>query len=288
MRNLINFLVRCSSWILFTIYLVASLWLLLGRSPYQHHLALTSANAVSVAVYGAVNNVTSYLYLRDINADLQQRNADLEMEILALKGQIEAYRLKEYADSVPVDSALQRYHFVTANVINNSISRPHNYITIHKGSLDGIRPEMGVVDQNGVVGIVNVVGPHASRVISLLNPYLRLSCKLKGQSLVGSLVWDGINPNEALLEELPSHIVCHLGDTVVTSGHSSTFPEGVPVGIVVEKKVGSSENFRTVRVALSTDFSTLSTVRVIVDELQQELKALESDSTMRHRTSMPG
>lgn len=287
MRTLLNFLIRGSSWILFALYVTIALWLLLGRSPYQHHVALTSAGAVSSAVYAATNNVTSYLYLREINADLLQRNADLEMEVLALKDRLDAYRLKEYADSMPVDSSLRRYHFVTANVINNSVNRSHNYITIRKGSLDGIRPEMGVVDVNGVVGIVNVVGPHASRVISVLNPYLRISCKLKGQSLVGSLVWDGDNPGEALLEELPRHAVFNPGDTVVTSGYSSVFPEGVPVGVVIEQNAVKDENFRTVRVALSTDFTTLSTVRVIIDDLQQELRGLESDSTMHRKSGMP-
>lgn len=287
MRTLLNFLIRGSSWILFAVYITAAIWLLAGRSPYQHHVALTSANAVSAAVYGAANQVTSYLWLRDINADLQQRNADLEMEVLSLKQQLREYSLREYADSVVPDSALRRYSFVVAPVINNSISRTHNYITIGKGSLDGIRPEMGVVDRNGVVGIVNTVGPHASRVISVLNPYLRVSAKLKGQSLVGSLVWDGRNPGEALLEELPRHIVCEPGDTVVTSGYSAVFPEGVPVGIVMDKSSGSDENFKTLRVRLSTDFTTLSTVRVIVDDLQPEIRALEADSALNRRRSVP-
>ena len=154
---------------------------------------------VSAGIYGAAGNVTSYFSLRDINEDLQRRNTNLELEVLNLRRQLREYSEALQAQNMVVDSALSSYSFILAHVINNSVSRPHNYITIEKGEMDGIEPEMGVVDQNGVVGIVNVVGPHASRVISLLNPNLRLSCKVKGHDYVGSLVWDGKDCREAVL-----------------------------------------------------------------------------------------
>ena len=208
--------------------------LLFRNSPYQHHVFLTSANSVVSGVYSASSSVTAYFNLKGINEDLQRRNTDLELEVLNLKRTIDFYREKEYADSVPVDSSLQRYSFITAHVINNTITKSHNYITLNKGTEDGLRPEMGVVDQNGVVGIVNVVGPHSARVISLLNPFLRLSCKVKGHNHVGSLVWQGNDYTYAILEELPRHAEFQNGDTIVTSGYSTVFPEGVPVGVVEE------------------------------------------------------
>lgn len=287
MRNLLRFFVRFSSWILFLIYVVASCWLLFTKNPYQHHVYLTSAGTLGKAVYGAANTVTSYFYLREINEDLQLRNATLEVEILKLKDQIAQYKLQEYSETMRIDTALSRYSFALAHVINNSINRPNNYITIDKGSLDGIEPEMGVVDQNGVVGIVNVVGSHSARIISLLNPYLRISCKIKGQDVVGSLVWDGKNPSEAVLEELPRHAEFNLGDTVITSGYSTVFPEGVPVGIVVEHIAEHEENFRTLRVRLNTDFSTLSTVRVVIDDMRKELETVEDDSKTTPKNNMP-
>lgn len=287
MRNLYRFLLRYATWILFIIYVVISCWLLFSRNPYQRHVWLTSANAVSGALYSATNSVTSYFYLHDINEDLQLRNSELEHEILLLKGQLADYRAMEFADTARIDSALARYHFKVAHVINNSVNRPTNYITLDRGSADGLRAEMGVVDQTGIVGIVNVVGPHTARVISLLNPYLRVSCKIKGQDIVGSLVWDGRDPSEALLEELPRHAVYAPGDTVVTSGYSSVFPEGVPVGIVMDRVAEREENFRTLRIKLSTDFTTLSTVRVIVDDLAEELRTVEDDGITERKTSMP-
>lgn len=277
MRNLLNFLLRYSTWMLFGVYVVISLVMLFTVNPYQHHVFLTSAGSVTSTVYGVSSSVSGYFSLRDINDDLQRRNAELENEVLTLRETIGKLGERLYADTMHVDTVLSRYSFILAPVINNTTNRSHNYITIRKGYNDGIRPEMGVVDQNGVVGIVNLVGPHTARVISLLNPHLRLSCKVKGSEHVGSLVWDGRNPQTAVLEELPRHATFKKGDTIVTSGFSAVFPSGVPVGRVAGAVNDEQGSFFALRVQLFTDFSTLSTVRVIRDALKQELEAVEKD-----------
>ncbi|MBD5202939.1 MAG: rod shape-determining protein MreC [Bacteroides sp.] len=278
MSDLLKFLQKYSSWLLFAIYVTASCVLLFTANPYQHHVYLSSASAVSTAVYETSREVTGYFALRDINDDLQRRNSDLELEIYRLKEELRRRDENALLDTMKVDPSLSRYSFIIAHVINNSTIHPHNYITINKGALDGIRPEMGVMDQNGIVGVVNIVGDHSARLISLLNPYLRISCKVKGQEHVGSLTWDGHSPDEAILEELPSHAVFNPGDTIVTSGYSSMFPEGVPVGTVVNgSRDRDDDNFFALRVKLFTDFTTLSTVRVIVDSLSHELSIVEKD-----------
>lgn len=282
MSELLKFFVKYSSWFLFALYIVAGCALLFARNPYQHHVYLTSANSISSAVYKTTNNVTSYFSLREINEDLQHRNSDLELEIYKLKEVIRDYQEQVYADTMTVDSALTRYQFLIAHVINNSINRSHNYITIEKGRLDGVEPEMGVMDQNGIVGIVNVVGDHTARLISVLNPYLRLSCKVKGEDQVGSLVWDGRDPDEAILEELPKHAKFVKGDTIVTSGYSSVFPEGVPVGTIITGSRDREDNFYTLRIKLFTDFSTLSTVRVIRDKMKDELTTVEKELEIKN------
>lgn len=249
--------------------------LLFNSNPYQHSVYLTSANSLSSGIFKMSNSVTSYFNLRDINFDLQRNNAELELQVLNLKAQLRRYQEAEYADTVRVDTSLSRYSFYIAHVINNSVSRPHNYLTIDKGSLDGIRPEMGVIDQNGVVGIVNVVGQHSARVISLLNDRLRISCKIKESQHLGSLVWDGKSPQYAVLEELPRHATFTRGDTIVTSGYSTAFPEGVPVGVVMNLVEEQGNNFYSLSVKLFADFSTLSTVRIIKDGMKDELDNLE-------------
>lgn len=240
---------------------------------------MTSASRVSATVYDAAHSVTGYFHLRSINDDLQRRNAQLESEVIALRLKVDALELEASADSLEVVEPLKMYDFILAPVINNSITHPYNYITIAKGEADGVKPEMGVVDQNGVVGVVNVTGNRYSRIISLLNPDFRLSCKLKGSDVFGSLVWDGKSPREALLEELPKHTVFEPGDTIITSGYSAVFPEGIPVGIVKGNEHNADDNFFTLRVELLTDFSKLSTVRLVVSNDRDEIKKIESTST---------
>ncbi len=280
MRDLINFIIRFSSWLVFAFYVTLSCIMLFNHNPYQRHVLLTSANSISSSIYGMANSVTSYFNLRSINEDLQMRNASLETEVISLRKQVDNYRLQaEYNDSSKIVKPLQQYNFIIAHVINNSISRPYNYITIEKGSEDGLRPEMGVVDHSGVVGVVNVVGKHYSRVISLLNPDFRLSCKIKGSDVFGSLVWDGKNSEEALLEELPKHTVYNTGDTIITSGYSAMFPEGIPVGTVIKSASADDDNFFTLRIKLMTDFSQLSTVRIIDNKNINEIKEVEASDS---------
>lgn len=277
MRNLLNFFLRYSAWFVFIFYVVLSCWLLFMKNPYQHHVYLTSANAVASGIYDVTSNVTSYVGLRDINEDLQRRNASLEAEVIMLRQQTRQLSQAILQDSLSRLDSIGTYGFVIATVINNSVIRPYNYITIDKGAADGIGPEMGVMDQNGVVGVTNVVSGHHARIISLLNPNFRLSCKLRGNDAFGSLVWDGKSPSEALLEELPKQVKFSKGDTIITSGYSAMFPEGIPVGTVIGSTRGEDDNFHTLRIKLLTDFTTLSTVKVISNRDIVEIKEVEAD-----------
>lgn len=277
MRALADFFLRHGAWFVFLLLAGGSLFMLLRGNPYRQAVFMTSAGRVTSGVYTAANTVTGYFYLRSINDDLQQRLADLELENINLRRRLQRAD-ERMLDTIAPDPALEPYEFITARVINNSIIRPNNFITLDRGELDGIRPEMGVIDQNGIVGIVNVVGPHTSRIISMLNSDLRLSCKVKGSDAFGSLVWDGRSPRQAVLEELPRHVDFSPGDTIITSGYSVVFPEGIPVGTVVEQLRDADDNFYSLRIDLLTDFAQLSTVRVIRNFLKDEIETTETDA----------
>jgi len=278
MRELLNFLIRYSAWFVFALYATASCILLFQRNPFQHHVYLTSANAVVSGVYDAASNVTGYINLRDINSDLQRRTAALEGEVIALRHQNTLLIQQLQQDSLRALDSIGRFNFILATVVNNSVVNPYNYITVNKGALDGIGPEMGVMDQNGVVGVVNVVSNHYARIISLLNPNFRLSCKLRGNDAFGSLVWDGKSPYEAILEELPRQVKFRKGDTIITSGYSAMFPAGIPVGTIIGSTRGDNDNFNTLRIKLLTDFSTLSTVKVISNRDIVDIRQAETDT----------
>lgn len=283
MRNIFDFIRRYSTWFVFAFYVLISCIMLFRNNPYQHHVFLTSASTLSSSLYRVSHNVTSYFNLRDINDDLLDRNASLESEVIALRRQVREYRA---LTDTTIVAGMHQFEFVNAPVINNSISRPKNFITIAKGTADGIKPEMGVVGSNGVVGVVNVVGEHNSRVISLLNPDIHLSCKIRSSDFFGSLVWDGVSSDEALLEELPKHGKYNVGDTIVTSGYSAIFPEGVPVGYVKGIERDHDANFATLRVRLVTDFATLSTVRVISNKELEAIREVEQDAGAEDNENM--
>lgn len=272
MNNLLNFILRYSRWFLFLIYVVISLALLILNQDYQQSVYLSSANVVTGNVYGAWSSVTGYFHLRSINESLQQRNAMLQNEVLNLQSrnaELEAM----LSDSIPTPT-VERFNYISAGVINNNTRHPKNYITINRGKLDGVSTGMGVVDQNGVVGIVNVTGPHMARVISLLNETQHFSVKIKGTSFVGSLAWKGGDPSIGYMEEIPRHAVYHIGDTIVTSGYSTAFPEGIPIGVILSRVRSRDDSFFTFKVKFAPDFRTISAVRVIKDIYKQEIDSL--------------
>lgn len=275
MRNLLNFLLKYSSWSVFIILATISLLLIYKNNSYQRYVFLTSANSLSSSIYKATSNVTGYFNLREINDDLNARQASLETEIILLRKSLENAKELLGNDSVKI-KPLANFQFITAHVINNSIHRDDNYITIEKGESDGVKPQMGVIDQNGIVGIVDVVSSHAARVISMLNSNFKLSCKVKNTSHFGALVWDGKSTEYAVLTEMPSHVMFHRGDTVVTSGYSAVFPPDIPVGIIETGHVDADGNFSSLNVRIFTDFTTLSTVKVISSPLSEEINKLEN------------
>ncbi len=284
MKELIDFFRRFSKWFVFVIYVVLSSIMLFNGDPYRHHLWITSASTVSASLYAVGNNVSSYFNLRETNDDLNRRNAQLEAEVINLREELQSLRLDNFVDTMPTPDSVQHFNFVVANVINNSIHHPHNYITINKGSDDGVVAGLGVIDHSGVVGTVSVAGKHYARVISLLNPNFRLSCKIKDSEHFGSLVWSGSDPSIALLEELPRHTVFTTGDTVVTSGYSAVFPAGLPVGTIVDDTENHKENFFTLRVRLFADFARLSNVQVVVNNRIDEVKSVENAAILQNET----
>lgn len=272
MRNLLNFILKYSRWFLFTLYVLISLVLLVVNNNYQQSIYMSSANVVTGNVYGTWSEVTGYFHLKGINESLQARNASLQNEVLNLKSQLAEMKAMA-GDSIPTPT-VERFDYIAAGVINNNTRHPKNYFTINRGSLDGVKTGMGVVDQNGVVGIVNVTGPHMARVISLLNETQRFSVKIKDTPFVGSMTWRGGDPGIAYIDEIPRHAKYQIGDTIVTSGYSTAFPEGIPVGVILNRVRSRDDSFFTFKVKTVSDFKTINAVRVITDIYKQEIDSL--------------
>lgn len=275
MRNLLNFLIKYNYWFLFLLLEVTSFVLLFRFNHYQQSVYFTSANGVSGKVYDVSGGISSYFHLKSVNGDLLDRNMLLEQRVAFLEKTL----IEKGMDSVRLYS-LERlepeaYRIFKANVIKNSLSRENNYMTLDRGTAEGIRPEMGVVDANGVVGIVYKTSPHYSLVISLLNSKSSISCKIVGSDYFGYLKWEGSDSRFAYLKDLPRHAEFNLGDTVVTSGYSTVFPEGAIVGTVDDMSDSHDGLSYLLKIKLATDFGKVSDVRVISRSGQEEQNALE-------------
>jgi rod shape-determining protein MreC len=250
--------------------------LIVNNNRFQQSKYLVVAREVTGKFYSVTNGFQAYLYLNSAQADLVKKIAELQTEVLAYKNQFELMSDSSQTATLSMDSAtVFIYRFTPARIVNNSVSKLENYMTLNKGSDDGIETDMGVITSNGVVGVVIQTSPHYSTVISMLNPKFKLSCKVKYNNYSGPLVWDGKDPEFTYLTELPRHAAFEIGDTIVTSGYSTIFPEGLPVGSIVDSQKQKDDNYNSIKIKLFTNFSNLDRVLIVKNRHQKEQKDLE-------------
>lgn len=272
MQNLIRFLIKHHFFILFIFVEAFALFLLINNNNYQQTKFVDFTRAFSGAFYNQVDKIDDYLTLKKKNQRLIEENTRLR-NLIAKQLEInpDTFKLK-------VDTTYnQQYEYIPAEIIKNSVNKQHNYLTLNRGKLDSIKPGMGVVTSNGVIGVVRGVSDHFSTAMSLLNTELRVSSKLKESEFFGPLSWTGADYRFAHLREIPLHADVEKGDTVVTSGYSNIFPEGISVGYVenYEEKGG---RFYEMKVQLSVDFKRVSDVYIIRNLRKKERKKLENQA----------
>lgn len=276
MENLLQFIKRFSLLLLFLALETVAIIMLVQFNSYQRSVLFSSANWVSGGFYQVVDAVGGYFNLREVNQSLSAENAALKNEIERLKAQQPA--LVSSTDSMLIATAdttfWQPYSYVAAHVIQHSINKAQNYITLNKGTDDGILPDMGVVSPDGVVGIVKSASRHYAMVIPIINVQSRISCRLDSTQNFGSLVWDASDYRTAILQEVPGHATVKIGETVSTSGFSAIFPSNIPVGKVSDVTLIEESQFLQIKVDLSVDFGKLSEVNVIQFAGNLEYKAL--------------
>ena len=275
MRNLLDFLKKYHHWFLFLLLEVTSGVLLFQYNSYHGSVWLSSANAVVGKIYEWESEALSFFTMSKANEELATRNFYLERQVDQLR--------RLYAEATTDTTEMQRreleflsqYKLIPAKVVDNSLNKMENLMTIDKGRVDGVEVDMGVACGNGVVGVVYLVGDHYSVVIPVLNATSsRISCTIRGRGYFGYLHWYGGDPTVAYVEDVPRHAKFKLGEWVVTSGFSSIFPSGVLVG-KIEQAYNSSDGLSyKLKVQLSTDFSCVRDVVVISDKSIAERAAL--------------
>jgi len=278
MKNLINFLIQYSVVFLFLFLEIISLTLIVKNQEYQKSVFLSSSNSVVSGMYEWSNSVVEFFKLRAANDNLSEENTSLKNQIINLQNKLSTLK-PEASDSVHFRIPPEmEYQFISAKVINSSTNKLLNYITLNKGAIDGIKVDMGVISDEGVVGIVKTVSKRFSVVIPILNPKIEISCKFKRNNYSGGLLWSGEDYRYANLTDIARHVELALGDTIITSGLTSTFPEGIPVGAIEDFKIKESDAYYKIKVKLAVNFRTLSHVKVINYLNFQEQKDLEKKS----------
>jgi rod shape-determining protein MreC len=269
MSNLLRFIIRYHFFFLFLLLETVSVILIVQHNNYQKAQFLNFSESLQGSYYEISGGIREYLSLRQINRDLYMENTLLRNRMDRLVRNQEKPLNGGY-DSIPY----RQFSYIPARVINSSVNKQFNFITLNKGSHHGIEPEMAVIAPNGVVGVVYATSGNYSTVIPMINRNFRLSAKILKNGYYGSLSWAGIGYGKAILEEIPFHVEIQPGDTIVTSGYSAIFPEGIMVGTIAEFETRAG-NFYTIMVDIAVDYKNIQYVNVIRNLLQEEQRELE-------------
>lgn len=281
MNRLIEFLKANAHLILFVWLEVIALLLLFNGSVYRNSVLLSSTSVVTGYITEVANKSNEYIGLKDANIELMRRNALLEQEVQILRYQLNKLEVDSLSwNRLTNDSILRPfpYQYRVAQVAGNTLFGGNNYLTIDMGMKQGIYNDMGVVSNEGVVGVVETAGSSYAKVIPLINKSFNLNGKIANErTSVGTLSWDGKDRTHTLLTNLPKHAPYEVGDSVVTSGYSSIFPEGLFIGTVVGEGESPNDNFKAVRVRLGVSFDTIKYVYVLLNYERNERVAVEEN-----------
>jgi rod shape-determining protein MreC len=279
MQQLFAFLYKLRAFFLFVFLQFVCIGFIIKSNNYQNAAFLNSSNRYAASVLNTSNNVSSYFSLKEINSQLAFENAHLREQLMRIEQTISHKDDSTELAFLPLNQeAEQKFQFIPAQVINNSVRRMTNFITIDKGTADGVEPGMGLINPMGVVGTVRSASKNFATVTSLLHSSVYLSSKIKSSSTFCSTNWDGKDPASAKLLFVPRHVKINAGDTIVTSGYSGLFPEGIMIGTIKEKSITGDATFYDIKIDLSTDFYQLQHVYVVKNLFKVEKDSLEHNS----------
>lgn len=252
---------------LFSVLFIVSILLTIQTHNYHNDKFVSSANNITGGIFKVKNNLTDYLNLGTANKKLLDEN-------LMLRQQLENYR-----DLTPIPLldtvGRPKFEYLSATVINNNYSKTKNQITLDKGRRDSLKIDMGVISSNGLIGIVSDVSENYATVQTILNTKSRINAKLKKSSHFGTLVWNTKDPNIVQLIDIPRLAIIEKGDTIITGGKSTIFPEGILIGSVVDFHSDKDENYYYVNVKLFNDMTSLQYVYLIENNQAAEILGLE-------------
>ncbi len=256
----------------FIILEVAALSILNHNDALQNTLLMRATHSFKANVWGRTESLKHYFSLKRTNEELVRRNYELGIMLKKLTPDgipAAADNTEEGSDTVG------SFRYTSAGIVKISRNSQHNYLIINRGEEHGIKPMSGIVTEKGAIGIINAVSRNYSYGISFNNVEMAVSARLGRQGNAGTLVWDGLHSDGAILKEIPHHISVNEGDTLYTSGFSAIFPADIPLGVTGGKKVVNG-SFYEIKVKLFEDFARLKNVVVVENLDKAEIEELEA------------
>lgn len=276
MRNLFVFLWKNHAFLLFLMLETFSAFLIVSNNSFQRSAFITSANSFSAGMLATVNDVSEYFSLRAQNDQLAAENARLRSKLSS------AFLVSDNRIFVNNDTLYrQQFSFTEMKIINNSLNNRSNYLLLNKGKMQGIKRDMGLINSKGVIGIVKDVSPNFSAAMSVLHAKVTIDAKIKKTGYTGTVIWEGGSYRHGSLINIPSHVPLTKGDTIVTSGNSSIFPEGIMIGTVETVKLKPGESFYRIRILYSVDYNKVEHAYAVLNLFKDEqdilIKKTEDD-----------
>ena len=265
MHNLIQFVKKYHFILLFLIIEGVSVFLLATNNHYQGNKINAFSQKYIGSLHAELFKISDFFKLKQTIVFLADENAKLNS--LLKKQNIFS------GDSLAFDTPLFKYQ--SARVINNSVHKSNNYLTLNKGVRHGIKEGMGVITAKGVVGIIHSVSDRFSLVISVLHQKSSISVRLKDEMFLGRMLWGGFNYRETNIDDIPNHANLNIGDTIISSGNSAIFPDGIAIGKVISFQRIPGDNFYKMRIQFFEDLNQLHYVYVAESLIKQEKELLE-------------
>ena len=271
MQQIFNFIIKNSNRLLFLLLLGISFSLTIQSHSYHKSKIISSANVISGGVYEKMNDFDAYFNLQQQNIDLAKENTRLKMLIFNKPDTI-------IPPTYTGLNGIPETNVIVSNIIHNSYNVHENFLTLGNGEKDGIKTDMGVINDMGIVGIVDNTSPNYATVLSILNTKSQINAKIKKSNHFGTLKWNGKNAGFVQLIDVPRLAAIRKGDTIVTGGQSIIFPENINIGTIENIYIEKETNYYTLNIRLFNDMTNLGHVYVIKRKDSDEIRKLEAKS----------
>ena len=271
MQQLIYFIQKYRYFLFFLLLELIAFQLIINNLSFHNSKFINSASTITGGFYNKTTSISDYFQLDTENKELLNENLILRNKLEKLSQNIDTIAVTEIFEKTKLR---QRYLYLKGRIEKNQFRNNYNFLTINLGSKDSVRKEMGVINSKGILGITENVLHNYSRVRSILNKNSKINAKLKNSNYFGTLTWDGFDYNITQLLDIPRQAVLKVGDTIITGGMSSIFPEGIPIGRV-DNIVNGASIKRIINIQLFNDMSSLKNIYVVKDFDKQQLMNLE-------------